>query len=161
MRGVDDFRMRGTIVDAYTKSVLLFRKLAEPINLTRDKEDQCWAQELEAAAKRFQSNGRWQAGFRKTLERLGKDPQRTLEGELAMAESEDPEHFLVLLLTLTDGHYLSRKDIRCFLDTKWEQITPIAFRNALRTYRRLFLQCKSSPKQKHGSHFTEAPIPDH
>jgi hypothetical protein len=89
--------------------VPLSHNLSLSADVPRDKQDQCWVQELVSAAKRFQSNFRWQTEFRKTAERLGKDHQRTLETELAMAQSEDPERFLILLLTLTDWHYLTRR----------------------------------------------------
>jgi hypothetical protein len=138
-------------------SVPLPRNLSESIDLPGEKEDQFWAQELQSAAKHLRSSPRWQSYFCKTVERLGKDPQKTLEGELAMAQSEDPERFLVLLLTLTDRRYLSRKQVRLFLDTNWGQITSVAFRNALRSYRRLFLQRKSSPKRKRVLYFADAP----
>jgi hypothetical protein len=47
-----------------------------------------------------------------------------VENELVTAQSEDPEHFLVLLKTLTDRHYLSRSEVRCFIDSKCENVTP-------------------------------------
>ena len=104
--------------------------------------------QLEAAAERFRSSSQWQTSFRTVLERLRKDRQRTLEDELAMARSEDPDHFLILLKTLTDQHYLSRTELRSFIDSKCPLITPTAFRNAIHTYRRLFLERKTRSKQK-------------
>lgn len=123
-------------------------KLGEPIGLSRNQEDQRWAEELEAEAERFRSSSRWQTSFRTLLERLSKDRQKTLEDELAMARSENPDHFLILLKILTDQHYLSRTEVRSFIDSKYPLITPTAFRNALHTYRRVFLDRKTRPRQK-------------
>jgi hypothetical protein len=109
-------------------------------------------EELEDSARLLRSNPRWQTRFRQVVELLRPNHQRTVENELVTAQSEDPEHFLVLLKTLTDRHYLSRSKVRCFIDSKCENVTPTVFRNALRKYRRLFLKRKNGSRVRGGVH---------
>lgn len=105
-----------------------------------DEDDIEFVKELEGVARRLYASPRWQAYYRKVVERLRIDWQLTLENQMAMALTESPDHFLVLLKMLTDQHHLSRTQVRSFIDAKSDRISPTVFRNSLRLYRRLFLR---------------------
>lgn len=138
-----------------------FRQRTDPQAVTRpdarprglfdslsDDEDERWVQELESVTRRLRASPRWQTYYRTVVVRLRENRQLALETHLAMALSEDPNHFLVLLKTLTDQRLLSRSEVRSFIDAKSGAITPTVFRNSLRSYRRLFLPDRRGDRQK-------------